>query len=87
MKFLSLHIFLSEYGTSIDQTSHTSKILSIWFDNGHRTKIVNTPFLTDSTFELDLSQSPVLTSKELEMYEERFHGTFKHTLGKLLRIQ
>ena len=50
-------------------------------------KIVNTPFPTNSTFELDLSQSPHLDDSELEIYEKRFHGPFNHTVGKLLHIQ
>ena len=87
MKFLSLHLYQSEFGTSIDQTKHIKKILSTWFDNGHTTKIVNSPFPTDPTFELDLSQSPVLTESDLEIYETRYLGAFNHTLGKLLHIQ
>ena len=87
MKFLSLHIYQSDSGTSIDQTQHINKILATWFDNGHATKIVNSPFPTDTHFETDLSQTPVLTESDLELYEQRYHGAFNHTLGKLLHIQ
>ena len=88
LKFLSLTIYQSPQGTSIDQTHHiTSKILSSWFDNGHSTKITNSPFPTDSTFEYDLSQSPPLTDDDLLKYESRYHGAFNHSIGKLLHIQ
>ena len=87
MKFLSLHIYQSAYGTSIDQTNHISNILSTWIDEGHEMKVVNFPFPTDSTFEQDLSQSPALDENELRCYEKRYHGAFNHTLGKLLHIQ
>ncbi len=87
MKFLSLHIFQSSHGTSIDQTTHINQILATWFDNGHPTRIVNSPFPTDSAFELALSQSPSLEGSELELYETRFHGAFNHTVGKLLHVQ
>ena len=70
MKFLSLHIYQSDSGTSIDQTQHINKILATWFDNGHATKIVNSPFPTDTNFEMDLSQTPVLTESDLELYEK-----------------
>ena len=88
MKFLSLSIFQSDNGTSIDQSYHImSKILSPWFDHGHHIKKVNTPFPTDSQFEHDLSQSSPLVGSDLELYESRFHGPFNHTIGKLLHIQ
>ncbi len=87
LKFLSLTIYQSEYGTSIDQTSHIqSKILAPWFDDGHSPKITNASFPTDSTFEYDLSQSPPLDDDDLIMYEKRYHGAFNHTIGKLLHI-
>ena len=87
MKFQSLHIYQSPHGTSIDQTKHINQILATWFDNGHHTRVVNSPFPTDSTFEMDLSQSPPLEGSELESYETRFHGAFNYIIGKLLHIQ
>ncbi len=88
LKFLSLNIYQSEYGTSIDQTNHIhSNILTSWFEDGHSPKITNTPFPTDTTFECDLSQSPPLDGDDLVMYESRYHGAFNHTIGKLLHIQ
>ena len=75
LKFLSLTLFQSETGTSIDQTNHIkSSILSPWFDHGHPTKITNTPFPIDSTFEHDLATSPPLQGNDLTIYEERYHG-------------
>ena len=88
LKFLSLTIYQSEYGTSIDQTNHIqSKILAPWFNDGHSPKVTNTSFPTDSSFECDLSQSPPLDDDDLLMYEKRYHGAFNHTIGKLLHIQ
>ena len=88
LKFLSLTLFQSEYGTSIDQAHHIdSKILSHWFNNGHPTKIVNTPFPFDSELEKNLAQSPPLEGSDLNMYETCYHGQFNHTIGQLLHIQ
>ena len=88
LKFLSLTIFQSKYGTSIDQTHHIqTKILSTWFNKGHKQQIRNTPFPIDSNFELDLSESPPLQGSELQLYEHRYHGAFDHSIGKLLHIQ
>ena len=88
LKFLSLTIYQSKYGTSIDQTGHIqSKILAPWFDDGHLPKIVNSPFPTDTNYEEDLAQSPPLEGEELKLYEKRYHGAFNQSIGKLLHIQ
>ena len=85
---MSLNIYQSKYGTSIDQTSHIqSKILAPWFDDGHFTKIVNSPFPTDTHYEEDLAQSDPLEGDELQLYEKRYHGAFNQSIGKLLHIQ
>ena len=87
-KFLSLTIYQSAHGTSIDQTTHiNTKILDQWFNNGHTPKTVNTPYPTDKDFELDLSAAPVLDEDTLQIYETRYHGPFNHTIGKLLHVQ
>ena len=87
-KFLSLHKVQSQHGTSIDQTKRiTTKILDQWFQQGHPTKIVNTPYPTDNNFELDLTTAPSLDSETLQQYETRYHGPFNHALGKILHIQ
>ena len=69
--FLSLHIYQSTHGTSIDQTNHISNILSTWIKAGNEMKVVNFPFPTDSTFKQDLSQSPALDETELHIYEKK----------------
>ena len=87
-KFLSMTIYQSDSGTSIDQTTHiATKILEPWFNNGHITKIVNTPYPTDSNFELELSTDTPLDKETLQSYEMKYHGPFNHTVGKLLHIQ
>ena len=87
-KFLSLTIYQSNMGTSIDQTNHiATKILDQWFNNGHLPKIVNTPYPTEHNFELDLSTTPALDADTLQTYETRYHGPFNHTIGKILHIQ
>ena len=71
-KFLSLTIYQSKSGTSIDQTQHiVTKILDQWFKNGHQPKIVHTPYLTDHDFELDLSCTLALDTNDLSIYEAR----------------
>ncbi len=87
-KILSPTIYQSEYGTSLDQTSHIkSNILAPWFDKGHLPKEVNSSFPTKTNSELDLSQSPPLEGDELQKYKSRYHGAFNHSIGKLLHIQ
>ncbi len=88
LKFLSLTIYQSKFGTSIDQTSHIqSKNLAPWFDNGHLPKYVNSPFPTDTHYEEDLAQSTPLQDDELKLYEKRYHGALNQSIGKLLHIQ
>ncbi len=77
-KFLSLTIYQSEYGTSIDQTTHiATKILEHWFNNKHLPKIVNTPYPTNNNFELDLVTAPPFDKEELYLY------TNLDTMGRL----
>ena len=68
LKFISLTIYQSSSGTSIDQTLHIqSKILSTWFDHGkHPTKHIDFPFLIDAKHKQDLTQSPSLQGDELQ---------------------
>ena len=87
-KFLSMTIYQSKFGTSIDQTTHiATKILDKWFTNGHTPKRVHTPYPTEHTFEFNLSETPPLDDEMLPIYEARYHGPFNHTIGKLLHIQ
>ena len=72
----------------MDQTNHIqTKILASWFNHGHLPKLTNTPFSTDQTFEVDLSQSPPLEASDLKLYKSRLYGPFNHTFGNLLHIQ
>ena len=54
--FLSLQIYRSKFGTSLDQTHHIYKnILSGYFEPGHTTKNIDTPIQVEPTFEHDLA--------------------------------
>ena len=72
--FLSLRIFQSESGISIDQTQHIyTNILSEWYDNPKITKKHDTPIKAHPTYEHDLAQCPPLTPTELQAYEQKYH--------------
>ena len=86
--FLSLRIYHSEYGTSIDQTQHIHKnVLSHYFPPGYNAKIVDTPIRADPTYEYVLGNSLPLSSTDLPEYEHRYHGPFNVTIGRLLHAQ
>ena len=86
--FLSLRIYWSKFGTSVDQTYHIYKnILSEYFEPGHTTKIIDTPIRADPTFKHDLANSIPLSPEELRHYEDCYKGLYNVTIGKLLHIQ
>ena len=66
LKYLSLTIYQSSYGTSFDQTNHIKQnILDTWFDKGHPTEKTNKPIPVDPFHEEDLSQSLPLQNDDL----------------------
>ena len=86
--FLSLRIYKTNLGTSVDQTYHIYKnIISGYFDPGHSPKITNTPIRATSTYERDLANDVPLSPIELEQYEKRYRGTYNVIIGKLLHVQ
>ena len=86
--FLSLQIYRSKFGTSLDQTHHIYKnILSGYFEPGHTTKNIDTPIQVDPMFEHDLANSTPSSPEELRHYEDRYKGPYNVTIGKLLHIQ
>lgn len=73
--FLSLRIYLSEHGISLDQTNHIyTNILAEWFDDNPCVKRHNNPIKAHPTYEYDLAQSPPLQEDELEHYEKKYHS-------------
>lgn len=75
INFLSLRIYLSEHGISLDQTNHIyTNILAEWFDNNPCVKRHNNPIKAHPTYEYDLAQSPPLQEDELEHYEKKYHS-------------
>ena len=88
LKFLSLRIYQSDQGISIDQTDHIYKnILTDWFQNDTQYQKHDNPIKAHPTYEHELSQSPPLSPEDLTMYEQKYHGAFNHTVGKLLHVQ
>ncbi len=88
LTFLSLRIYQSEHGISVDQTNHIyNNILSDWSSHKINYQHHDNPMKAHPTYEYELSQSPPLSSKDLEAYEQKYHGAYNHTIGKLLHIQ
>ncbi len=88
LTFLSLHIFQSEHGISIDQTRHIyTNILSDWFPKDTNIKQYDNPINVHPTYEYELSMSPPLSPEELKCYENKCHGAYNQTIGKILHIQ
>ena len=88
LKFLSLRIFQSEHGISIDQTRHIyENILEPWFKSNTNIKIHDNPINAHPTYEYELSQSPPLSPDDLQCFELTYNGAFNQTIGKLLHIQ
>ena len=88
ISFLSLRIYQSEYGISVDQTQHIySNILLDYFGEDNNIKRNDTPIKAQPTYEHDLAQCEPLQDTDLPHYESRYKGPFNHTIGKLLHIQ
>ena len=88
ISFLSLRIYQSENGISLDQTQHIhTNILATWFPTTSTVKHHDTPINAHPTYEYELAQCKPLTLNELKQYEEKYHGAYNQTIGKLLHIQ
>ena len=88
LKFLSLHIYQSEHGISIDQTRYIyTNTLSDWFNNDTDIKRHDNPINAHPTYKYKLSESTPLSPEELEAYENTYHGAYNQTIGKILHIQ
>lgn len=72
MNFLSLCIYCSLTGTSIDQTEHIqTKILAPWFPPGSQCKITHTPIKAHPTHEAKLDDDIPICKTDLP----HFHTT------------
>ena len=65
----------------------TSNILQDYFSPGHVAKSVDTPIPANPTYEHTLANSLPLSPTELPAYEQKYHGPYNTTIGKLLHIQ
>ena len=88
LTFLSLRIYQSLHGISINQTQHIyTNILLDWFKDNNCFKRHDHPIKAHPTYEYDIAQSQPLSPDELEHYEKKHNGPYKHIIGKLLHIQ
>ena len=87
LTFLSLRIYQSTEGISVDQTQHIyANIVLEWYNNND-TKRTDTPIKAHPTYEHELAQSTPLPPTDLHEYETKYNGAFNQTIGKLLYIQ
>ena len=61
--------------------------MDTWFANGHPTKKTDIPFPVDLSHKEDLSQFPTWPTNNLTLYESIYHGSFNHTIEKLLHVE
>ena len=88
LTFLSLRIYQSPHGISVDQTQHIyTNILLDWFKDNNNFKRHNNPIKAHPNYEYKLSQSQPLSMKDLQYYEAKYNGPYNHTIEKLLHIQ
>jgi hypothetical protein len=87
LSFLNLRIIQSPDGISIDQTDHVvDSIIEPYFKLRDISKLVRitSPFPTDTSFEQQLYESPVLTGSALRAIELKHHGSLYKWNGALL---
>ena len=78
LSFLNYRIVQSEWGISIDQTTHIRQnILAKYFPNEKETvPFYSSPFPKDGKIEMDLYQAPHLTEEELAALAKKHRGGF-----------
>jgi hypothetical protein len=90
VRFLNLHAIQSPQGIIIDQTDHiTDTIIDTYFANLYVSKLVpiTSPFPTDSQFERDLYDSPILTVSKRRAIEKQYDdGSLYHWNDILLHV-
>jgi hypothetical protein len=89
LRFLNLRIIQSPDGISIDHTDHVvDSIIEPYFMLRDVSKIVRitSPFPTDTSFEQQLYESPVLTGSALRAIELKHDGSLYKCNGALLRV-
>jgi hypothetical protein len=89
LRFLNLRIIQSPDGISIDQTDHVvESIIETYFKLRDVSKLVRitSPFPTDTSFERQLYESPVLTGSALRYIELKHDGSLYKWNGALLHV-
>ena len=61
------------------------ELVNQWSHNGKLRK-VDTPFITDSTYEKELIAALQLAGNDLHREEIEYNGKFGHTLGRIQHI-
>lgn len=84
LTFLSLQ----DKGISLDQTQYIhTNILLDWYKDNLNFKGHDNPIKAYPIHKYDLSQSLPLQPDDLHHYEQKYHGAYNHTIGKLLHAQ
>jgi hypothetical protein len=89
LRFLNLRIIQSPDGISIDQTDHVvDSIIEPYFKLRDVSKLIRitSPFPTDTSFEKQLYESPVLTGSALRAIELKHDGSLYKWNGALLHV-
>jgi hypothetical protein len=89
VRFLNLRVIKSPQGIIIDHTAHiVDTIIDTYFVNRDLSKLVpiTSPFPTNSQFERDLYDSPILTGSKLHTIEKQYGGSLFHWNGILLHV-
>ena len=88
LKFLSLRIYQSKHGISMDQTQYIyTNILLEWFKDKDNIKQNEIPIKAHPTYKYSLSESEPLLQEDLKTYERTYNSAYNRKIGKLLQIQ
>ena len=68
LKYLNLRVFQSPIGFSVDKTDNIIELVNEWFPTVKSRK-VDTPFSTDSTYENEIMDASLLTVNALHKAE------------------
>jgi hypothetical protein len=89
VRLFNLRVIQSPQGIIIEQTDHiVDTIIDTYFANRDVSKLIpiTSPFPTDSQFERDLYDSPILTGSKLHTIEKQYGGSLFHWNGILLHV-
>ena len=88
LSFLNFCLIQSEFGISLDQTTHIRQIiLNVYFPSDYGTvPFESSPFPLSSDFEMRLFQDPNLTDDEIKDLNKKHRGGYSTWAGALLHI-